>query len=133
MEKVSFGDDSANYYGYVSTCISPTRVYMCTSTSSGSRANAQSGTVTIPRNTWFHFVVILSGTTITAYVNNVQVYSSAGMIVPPIMVRVSNRVGFATSNYGTIGVDELKIYNRALSAGEITTDYNTAGSLFTFF
>ena len=79
----------------------------------------------IPLNAWTHLAATFDGSLIRFYVNGVQVSTQAasGTIqtgTNPL------RVGGNTYNQFFQGrIDEVRIYNRALSAGEISTDMNT--------
>ncbi len=88
------------------------------------------GTSTLPLNTWTYLTSTFDGSTIRLYVNGVQVktYSFSGSI------QTSSHglfIGGSSlwSDEGFPGIiDEVRIYNRALSASEINTDMNTSVS-----
>jgi glucose/arabinose dehydrogenase len=81
------------------------------------------GTAALPLSTWTHLALTYDGSNARLYVNGGQV----GVIAAPGALR-------STGNPLTIGgnniwgewfagqIDDVRIYNRALSAGEITTD-----------
>jgi Concanavalin A-like lectin/glucanases superfamily len=84
-----------------------------------------------PLQTWTHIAVIYDSGLITTYGNGVQVhqYQGSGLIgdVDPTRndFRIGNRQQFPTPFPGRI--DELKIYNRALTSSEVAAIY-AAGS-----
>ena len=84
------------------------------------------GTTSMTLNTWAHLSETYDGTTMRLYVNGVQVASKA----QTGNINVSNgvlRIGGNSiwNEYFKGMIDDVRIYNRALSAGEIQTDMNT--------
>jgi hypothetical protein len=89
-------------------------------------------------NQWHYAVVTYDGTTIRLYIDGVQVATkSTGGASPetsgtkPVRVGANSRVTPPTSNFFIGNVDEVRIWNRALSASEVTnaftgTNFNTA-------
>jgi hypothetical protein len=80
----------------------------------------------LPLNTWTHLAVTYDGSTIRLYVNGTQVATKAvsGSIISstaPLRIGGDSVWG----EYFTGLIDEVRIYNRALSATEILTDMNT--------
>jgi hypothetical protein len=81
----------------------------------------------IGANAWTHLAATYDGATMRLYVNGAPVASRADA-VPPAASNGALRIG-GNSIWGesfTGRIDEIRIYNRALSAAEITTDMNTA-------
>jgi hypothetical protein len=83
------------------------------------------GNATLPVNTWSHLAATFSGGTMRVYRNGAQV-GTASIGTP---IRTGNQPlrlgGNAIWNEWYVGrIDEVRIYNRALSAAEITTDMN---------
>jgi fibronectin type 3 domain-containing protein len=86
-------------------------------------ANRLDGSLTTPIGSWAHFAVVLSGSTGRLYLNGSQVAISTTMTLNP------SSLGTTTANYlgksqfpdpylnGSL--DDFRIYNRALTAGEI--------------
>lgn len=78
-------------------------------------------------NTWTHVAGTWDGTTERLYINGVQVASSAANGTLQVN---ANPVRIGGNTYGTEffkgRIDEVRIYNRALTASEIITDKNTA-------
>ena len=84
------------------------------------------GVAAVPLNTWTHLAVTYDGATLRMFVNGVQVSSRA---VPGSTAMTSGalRIG-GNSVWGEYFkglIDEVRIYNRALTAAEIQTDMNT--------
>lgn len=86
-----------------------------------------SGGATLTANTWTHVAVTYDGITERLYVNGSQVASKAqtGSIDGSSgVLRIGGNNTWGEYFKGRI--DEIRIYNRALSAMEISTDMNTA-------
>ncbi len=80
-------------------------------------------------NTWFHLAAVLNGTTGRIYVNGVL--SAYNTVIPPNNItRTGCRIGSMGSNFANAAIDEIKFFNRTLSAAEVLADYNTNGPLF---
>ncbi len=85
------------------------------------------GNAQVPANTWTHLAATYDGTTQRLYVNGVQVASRA----QPGSITVSSsplRIGGNSvwGEYFQGYIDEVRIYNRPLTTGEIQTDMNEA-------
>jgi hypothetical protein len=84
------------------------------------------GTGALTANTWTHLAATYDGATMQLYVNGVQVASRAqtGAIATstnPLQIGGDSFYG----QYFAGRIDEVRIYNRALSVAEIQTDMNT--------
>ena len=85
------------------------------------------GTAALTTNTWTHFAGTYDGMTLRLYVNGTQVGSRAQ--TGPIAISTNALQIGGDSIYGQYfpgKIDEIRIYNRALSATEIQSDMNTA-------
>jgi hypothetical protein len=85
------------------------------------------GPNSLTANTWAHLAETYDGATLRLYVNGVQVASRAqtGAIATstnPLQIGGDSLYG----QYFAGRIDEVRIYNRALSAAEIQNDINTA-------
>src|SRR5439155_665278 len=77
--------------------------------------------------TWTHLAATFDGATVRLYVNGVQVASQA-QTAPLAATTGALQIGadgYTGENFAG-RIDEVRIYNRALSAAEIQTDMNTA-------
>ena len=84
------------------------------------------GTSGLPVNTWTHVASTYDGATLKLYVNGVLVSSQArtgSLEVNNLALRIGGDT-YAGENFPGL-IDNLRIYNRALSATEIQTDMNT--------
>jgi hypothetical protein len=84
------------------------------------------GTAAVAANTWTHVATTYEGTTLRMFVNGVQVSAAAvsGSIrVSTGVLRIGGNAVWGEHFSGLI--DEVRIYNRALSAAEIQADMNT--------
>jgi len=84
------------------------------------------GTAAVATNAWTHLAVTYDGTTLGMFVNGVQVSSKA------VSGTIKNSTGVLRIGGDSIWgeyfqglIDEVRIYNRVLSAGEIQSDMNT--------
>ena len=85
--------------------------------------NWVTGTTPNPVNVWTHVALTYDGATLRLYVNGVQVASQAqaGSIqTPSTPLRIGGNVPYGEYFQGLI--DEVRVYNRALSAAEIQSD-----------
>ncbi|HEU5313486.1 MAG TPA: LamG domain-containing protein [Candidatus Udaeobacter sp.] len=85
------------------------------------------GTAALIANTWAHLAATYDGATMRLYVNGVQVASRAqtGAIATstnPLQIGGDSIYG----QYFAGRIDEVRIYNRALSAAQIQSDMNTS-------
>jgi len=86
-----------------------------------------SGAGTLPLNTWSHLALAYDGATLRFYVNGQLVGSKAQTGSIPV---TSGPLGIGGNNiwaneYFSGRIDEVRIYNRALSQPEIQNDMNT--------
>src|SRR4030095_9898257 len=94
---------------------------------SGSTTTTITGTTKLLLNTWAHLACTYDGTTLRYYQNGVQVATvavTASMTVTANPLRIGGTTALAAQYFAGL-IDEVRIYNRALSAAEITTDMNT--------
>jgi fibronectin type 3 domain-containing protein len=85
------------------------------------------GTAVLPVNTWTHLATTFDGTAVRLFVNGVQVASLA-QTVPLATTTATLQIGadaYTGENFAGL-VDEVRVYNRALSAAEIQTDMGVA-------
>ncbi|WP_167357038.1 LamG-like jellyroll fold domain-containing protein [Paenibacillus pectinilyticus] len=95
-------------------------------TTSGSSAEQQlNAPSALPTGTWTHLAITWSGNTGTLYVNGVAVATNTNMTFKPSDLGATNQNYFGKSQYNDPYlnglVDQFKIYNRALSASEVST------------
>jgi len=93
----------------------------------GSTARLLDGTAAIPTGAWTHLAATFDGTTERLYVNGTQVSSlavSGTILTSTSPLKIGGNAIWGEWFNGTI--DEVRVYNRALSAGEITTDMNSS-------
>jgi hypothetical protein len=90
--------------------------------SSGGLTNVQSAT-TYPLSTWFHVVQTWDGTNLKGYVNGAEVATVAASITPRT-TSLDVKIGDNTNNQMDGYIQNVRIYNRALSATEVATLFN---------
>jgi hypothetical protein len=72
-------------------------------------------------NTWYYVGVTKNGGTATMYVNGVQVGTSA--VTNPKLAGNSAIILFESYTAGLANIDNVQVYNRALSGAEVTQNY----------
>ena len=85
------------------------------------------GTAGVAVNTWTHLAGTYDGATLRLYVNGVQISSRAqtgAMTVSTSPLQIGGDSVYGQYFQGTI--DEIRVYNRALSAAEMQQDMNPA-------
>ena len=86
-------------------------------------------TVAIPANTWTHVAVTFEGTTVKFYKNGVLGDTKTQTIIPNAGLNTIDIGGYTSwGTYLNGALDEIKIYNRALSAAEIKAVYLSSGT-----
>ncbi|MEK6855558.1 MAG: LamG domain-containing protein [Nanoarchaeota archaeon] len=84
-------------------------------------------------NVWQHFAVTYDGTTARVYLNGTLIKTSAvyglGTSVSPLKIGMYNLTGGWTKYY-TGGIDEVLIYNKAISSSDVLEIYNYQKGLF---
>jgi glucose/arabinose dehydrogenase/PKD repeat protein len=81
-------------------------------------------TKVLPNGTWSHLAMTYDGANMTLYVNGKPVSTRAA--AKPKIDGLKLAIGAYKTNFYEGLIDEVRIYNRALSAVEIGTDMNTA-------
>jgi len=81
-------------------------------------------TAAAPLNAFAHVVVTYDGSTARMYVNGVQSGTASGTYVPPSGVDLTIDGGIGGTIPSNSVIDDVRWYNRALSASEIQTLYN---------
>jgi hypothetical protein len=77
------------------------------------------GSGAAPQDTWVHLCTTWDGTTRRVYSNAVLTASTT--VAGPLDNTTAIAIGSSRFNYGAQGVDDLRIYNMALNATQITT------------
>lgn len=80
---------------------------------------------TIIANAWTYYAVTFDGTSVKFYVNGVLIGSAGSVIVGSATTNfaIGGNYGGSTENWNGY-IDEVRIYNRALTATEIQDQYN---------
>lgn len=81
--------------------------------------SVQSAVDIVAGSEWVHLCTTWDGTTQRVYADGTLVASAA--VAGPLYATSSIAVGSAGYNYGAQGVDDLRIYDSALSNAQITT------------
>jgi hypothetical protein len=85
------------------------------------------GTAALPLNAWSHLAMTWDGTTLRLYVNGLQVSSRAVGGALASGTGPLSLGGTSTGSQWFSGrIDEVRVYNRALTAAEVTADMNTS-------
>jgi hypothetical protein len=99
--------------------------YAITTSGAGGEQRLNSSTKTLPLNQWSLVTVTVAGTTGTLYVNGQVVATNTNMTIHPSAFGASTHNYIGKSQYGSdpalnATVDDFNIYDRALSAAEIS-------------
>jgi glucose/arabinose dehydrogenase len=116
------GGEVYNLYANVDTN-APT-VYVVRAADPGTPLDAR-GTAQLPLNAWTHLAATHDGTTLRLFVNGAQVGSravSGSLLTSSGALRIGGNSIWGEFFRGRI--DEVRVYNRALSAAEIQADMN---------
>ena len=92
----------------------------------GGGTKSASGTASLPLNTWTHLAATYDGTNLRMYVNGVltgTVAATGSMANSSLPLRIGGNAVWGEYFAGRI--DEVRIFNRALPAAEVTTMMNT--------
>jgi hypothetical protein len=93
----------------------------------GSTERNAVGTSALTLNGWSHLAATYDGSSLRLYVNGVLVQTLAVAGAMPASTGVLHMGGNAVWNEPYAGLlDDVRIYNRALSGTELQTDMNTA-------
>jgi hypothetical protein len=120
LMKETSGDMVYDLYGNRNTTVPTTEVRV------GGSAQSDNGTSALPLNTWVHLASTYDGNVLRLYVNGTQV--SQLLVVGSIATSTGAlRIGGNTiwPEWFAGLIDEVRIYNRALSTTEIQADMNT--------
>jgi hypothetical protein len=79
--------------------------------------------ISITLNTWYHIVRVWDGTTCSIYINNV-LHGSMAMTGNMRTGSAPVEIGGSNSQYFQGKLDDIRIYNRALTSSEIAALYN---------
>ncbi len=94
----------------------------------GLSGNSLHSTASIPNNTWTHIACVYNGSTIQVYINGQSsgsVNSTGSISTSTDALRIGHSKGTSNaSNYFNGDIDDVRIYNRSLSATEIAALYN---------
>ncbi len=121
--KVSLGPGSSSW---LELCASNGDV--CSNFMQVGHSNNLPGTIVSPINTWYHLAYTHTGTTGSLYVNGVLDVSSASLPSSSSfnVTRSTNLIGLRDygSTAGDLDLDDIRFYNRALTASEINALYS---------
>ncbi len=92
--------------------------------------NEAMSTGLVPLNVWTHVAIVRTGATLSFYLNGVLSSSVAAMDTNPFRngtnsLRVGGQGRGGANRYFPGRIDEVRIYNRALTVVELQTDMNT--------
>ena len=97
----------------------------------GSGFYMQDSTVTLTNGAWVHFVFIVNGTSITAYINGVQDTSLSRTLGANVGYTSNSQfaLGVRSGNFGSYGyyngsIDQFRFFNSALSSTDVSDLYD---------
>jgi hypothetical protein len=80
-------------------------------------------------NIWYHVVLTWDGSNVVTYINGAKINTTAQTVSPVTdfyALRIGENAAGASRRFNGV-IDELRIYNRAVSAGEVTALYQMSG------
>jgi hypothetical protein len=88
------------------------------------------GKIVVPVETWYHLSVVYKNRTVSIYVNGTLSGSRSGLIAA-FADKAANESSFIGSNdsYSNIVLDEIKLYNKALSQDQLLLDMNVGKNI----
>jgi RHS repeat-associated protein len=92
---------------------------------SGTQSKSVAGGSALPVNTWTYVAATYNGSTFSLYINGSLAASNAVTGSINVSTGVLRFGGNTVGEYFAGLIDEVRVYNRALSESEITTDMNT--------
>ncbi|MFA5249047.1 MAG: LamG-like jellyroll fold domain-containing protein [Candidatus Paceibacterota bacterium] len=108
--------------GYAMNIFSDGRFYLGTWQASAQQSTISSvGAVTV--GSWNHIVVTRSGATARTYRNGANVTAISGTHIDPAISAATATIGWGAGWYFDGLIDEVRVYNAALSASRIREDY----------
>lgn len=120
-----FGTGTAAYMFLAPQNGSNNRLRFAITTSGGGGEQQIDGTSALPVGVWKHVAVTLSGTSGILYVDGVPVGTNSNMTLSPALLGVTTQNYIGKSQYADPYlnglVDEFRIYNGALTPGEVAT------------
>ena len=112
-----------NYYGIEFGINNNSRIYSRFTTPSGS-GNSGADTVSLPVGTWTQIGFTISGSEAKVYKNGALEYTvSIGTIPNTLDFHIGKQSG-SSSTYFNGKIDQIRIFNKALTSTEVTTLYN---------
>jgi Concanavalin A-like lectin/glucanases superfamily/Right handed beta helix region len=123
---LNLSQDSANGVRLaVNEVSTPNGQWWVTILAGGTKIAAGTTAAAFTSNTWVHLCYTLTSTVLKLYVNSVQAETLSNDSFDPA---VANVLGGRDATTGNLGgkLDNVKIWNRALSAAEILTDFGGA-------
>jgi hypothetical protein len=93
-------------------------------------SNMQSTLVSLQwYNKWIHIAYVFSGSTASIYANGTQIATSTLLPAPPNVVRTAASIfiGYSSAASAYAVYDDIKVWNVALTAGQIASDYASTG------
>ncbi len=114
------GYNLAINYGVINFCVYAKTAQQCTG----------GGSYPLSSPAWTYFTAVFDGSTISVYANGAFIASNSAVAptasAGPLVIGLAQRGGY--SNF-TGSLNDIRIYSRALSVGEISSMYNTVVGL----
>jgi hypothetical protein len=123
--KVSFGPSAWVYLSSYGDCSD----YMEVDLGGGVYSDVH-GSTGLSTGLWYHVAFVHSGTNFTIYVNGAVSGGLSNAVSSSSMntTRLYNYFGYSQNgNCGDVLLDEIKLYNKALTQSQIQLDMNTVG------
>jgi hypothetical protein len=92
--------------------------------------NQLTGSTAVPSGKWYHIAFVHSGSNFTVYVNGTLSGTLSGTVSSSSIntTRLYNYFGASSKGrFGDMHLDEVKLYNKALTQAQVQLDWQSVG------
>ena len=102
----------------------------------GGSISSVTSTIATPLNNWYHFTIVYDGTTLRGYVNGAAAGTNTFSRTNPVegafgihyAIAAADITSMGDGTYASMRLGELKVYNTAMSAAEVSSSYEDTKS-----
>lgn len=127
QQVLNFGTNSGATFIYLMSISAYVGFNSILSFGSGSAENGVSAEYNFPLNSWFLFIINISGTTVSVYSNNALVATAS--LTSSLVNLLSSSLGFDLGAQQPLKHHGIAVYDRSLTVPEMTDVYNSVSSI----